>query len=186
MRRAAGRRTRDEAGFSLVELVITVALMAGVTAIAAAIFVAGLRGDKQVHTTTQATIQAQSIAQGIEKSVRNARRITITSGPTLKAWTTLSGTSRCQQWSLNGSGANAVAAFTKSSNTITGPGTNWAGSAAIKGATLAMTEQPGGRVEVSYTVTIPSETRPVKVVGTVRSRTLKDTATVAGPATCGL
>lgn len=179
-----GRR-RDEQGYSLVELVIAISLMGGVALMAASIFIAALRGDKQVHTTTQATMQSQTIAQGIERTVRNALRISV-SGNTLNAWTTLSGDRTCQRWSLAGTGANATVQFAQASTTP-GGSTDFTGSAAIKGAALTIIDvSTSGRVGVRYEVRLPSETETVLLRGTVRSRTLQDTTTVAGPATCGL
>ena len=182
---SAPRRTRDQQGFSLVELIIAISLLGGVAMIAASIFTTALRGDQQVHSTTQATMQAQTIAQGIERTVRNGQRISV-SGTTLTAWTTLMGTRNCQRWSLAGSGATATIQFAEDSTTP-GASTNFTGSAAIKGAALTLTDvTASGRVGVSYVVTLPSETKSVTLRGTVRSRTLQDTTTTVGPATCGL
>lgn len=182
------RSRRDEQGFSLVELIISMALVTGVFAIASSIFVTGLRGDAQVHTTTQATMQAQAIAQGIERSVRNAQKMTPTSGTgsTLAVWTTLGGTRQCQKWTQTGSGGTSKIEFGQDSTMPTAT-TPWAGSGAIAGATLSVTPAiAGGRATVSYVVTLPSKSRPVTVSGTVRSRTPLSTAAANSSTTCGL
>lgn len=171
------RRTHDERGITLIELVVAMVLVSGVFAIAAAIFTIALRGDSQVHTTTQATMQAQAIAQGIEKSVRNAVRIHI-AGSTLTVGTTLDGARTCQQWSLAGSGGTATIQFAQGSTTP-GSATDFAGTAAIKGATLTLAATGSG-AGVIYAVSLPSKTRPVEVSGTVRSRTPQVVTSMCG------
>lgn len=172
------RRVHDERGLTLIELVVAMVLVSGVFAIAAAIFAIALRGDSQVHTTTQATAQAQGVAQGIERAVRNAQRIDV-SGSTLTVWTTLEGNGACQQWSM----ADGTIKVAKGSTTLGTPATFGTGTAGAS-VSFPSTVTHGGRIiGVSYVVIYPSDTKPVEVSGTVRSRTPYDDTS---PTTCGL
>lgn len=182
-------RARDERGAVLVEMVIAMALTSGVVAIATAIFISGLTGNRQVTTTTHATMQGQGVAQAVELAVRNARRIRLddctalnTDCTRLTVWTTLGGDRTCQVWTASTGTAGTV----QSARGATAPGTLAPFGAGTAGATVrfpsAVLDANGKVVGVSYEVTYPSETRPVTVSGTVRSRTPHDTAS---PTTCG-
>lgn len=176
--RCVRHRLRDERGMTLIELVVAMAMVTGIFWIATSIFLSAMRGDRQVSTTAHATMQAQGVAQAIERAVRNAQRIDV-SGTTLTVWTTLAGNHTCQQWAVaSGTVTHAQGSTTLGSAAKYGTGT--------AGATIAFpsTILSGGKiVGVEYVVTYPSDTRPVEVSGKVRSRTPHD---ATSPTTCGL
>lgn len=181
-KRALARcRRSDDSGFSLIEMVIALSLVSGVFVIGTSLMLTAFRGNDQVNTTTQSTMQAQGVAQGLERAVRNGRRINV-SGNTLTVWTTLAGNQACQRWSV----ADGFIKVARGTNSI-GPAANF--GPATQGATLSFpsTETDGNSkvVGVTYEVTFPSDTRPVKVAGTVRSRTPHDSTATAANA-CGL
>lgn len=188
--RAGRARRRDERGIALMEMMIAIALTAGVLTIGTSMFISGLRSNAQVVTTTQATMQAQGVGQGIERAVRNARRIKLencVSGTTdctkITVWTTLGGERACQVWATS-SGANATIQFAQGSAMPGGLADYGAGT---DGASVtfgsALLDGAGHPIGVTYAVTYPSETKPVRVTGTVRSRTPYDTTS---PTTCGI
>ncbi|MGN0065577.1 MAG: type II secretion system protein J [Nocardioides sp.] len=183
-------RRRDERGAVLVEMVIALALTSGVLVVATMLFITGLRGNSQVTSTTQATMQAQGVAQGIELAVRNARRISLESCASVNTdctkvtvWTTLGGDRTCQVWTVS-TGAEGTVQTARGTTT---PATTTAFGTGTPGATLSFPSaalNAGGKVVgLSYVVTYPSDTKPVRVSGTVRSRTPRDTTS---PTTCGL
>ena len=180
-RATAPRLRGDEAGFSLIEMVIALSLVSGVMLIGTTLLIAALRGNDQVNTTSQATTQAQGVAQGIERAVRNARRIEIVDD-TLTVWTTLAGDQTCQKWSGAGTAVTVAQGATS-------PGMLSKYGAGNDGAALSFpsteTDSDDKVIGVTYAVTVDSETRPVKVTGTVRSRTPHDSTTAAASA-CGL
>ena len=171
----------------LVEMIIALALTSGVLVLATTLFITGLRGNTQVVTTTQATMQAQGVAQGVERAVRNARRIALTdcastntNCSTITVWTTLAGDQSCQVWTVDDGTIHSARGAT-AAGTPAPYGTGIDGASIAFGTAVLDT---GGRVVgVTYEVTFPSDTRPVTVSGTVRSRTPRD---ITAPTTCGI
>jgi Tfp pilus assembly protein FimT len=188
---------RDERGVSLIELVIYLVLLSGIAIIATNLFLITNRSEKQVLSSTQATVNAQGIAQGIERSVRNAFRVQlsncVTNSPVptncteLLSWTTLAGDSTCQAWRLS----TATPAFIEKASGATSVGSFAPFGTGVTGATLSLTYiQHNGSASsyydgVEYVVSFPygDAGKAVTVKGRVTSRTPHNT--IASVSTCG-
>ena len=114
------RMRDDRAGFTLIELVVSMSLMVVVSVVIGSILITTLNSESTVRTSTQATSQGQLIAQSIDKGVRNASWIsnpvaqdgsyfltvhTATGGATV-SW-------ECRAWFLTIAGGGA--AYTRTS-----------------------------------------------------------------------
>lgn len=133
------RRLRDESsGFTLVELVVASSLTVVIAVVIGGILLTSLGSERTIRTTTQATSGGQLVAQSIDKGVRNATWIELTTGAGdyFLAVRTAGGgatvTWNCQAWYISPDGS----AYTRtSSSRITKP----AGSSDVAGWTLLTT-----------------------------------------------
>jgi len=75
------RRT-DDAGVTLIELVVTVMLLGAVMTLVGSLFVTSLRTQTTVRNATAASREAQSISDSLANGIRNASafRVTVPSG----------------------------------------------------------------------------------------------------------
>lgn len=71
--------TKDEKGFTLVELMISTGLTIIVLVIAGGILISGLRTQEIARTVTNAANTAQQIVHSVQAGVKNASAITVTS-----------------------------------------------------------------------------------------------------------
>lgn len=105
------RLRRDESGFSLVELLISMTLFGVVLTIVGSVIVSALTADRTVREVTGSTTNGQLVVNVIEQTVRNSTAIrlsTATDGVSrfMTVRTTAGGTARCQAWFYdNGQGA---------------------------------------------------------------------------------
>lgn len=95
----------DQAGMSLVELVVasavTVIILAGVSAL----FAQGLRAQATTVDGDTATGRTEVVAQSLEQSLRNARKATVSAdGRSLAAEVLDAGAWTCRRWSLKVAG----------------------------------------------------------------------------------
>lgn len=74
--------TRDERGFTLVELMISTGLTIIVLVITGGILISGLRTQEIARTVTDASNTAQQIVHSVQSGVKNASAITVTSNTT--------------------------------------------------------------------------------------------------------
>lgn len=121
MTRQAGRH---DAGFSLVELLISMMLFVVVITVVGSIIVSALTADRTVRSVTGSTTNGQLVVNVIEETVRNStaiRVVTDVDGASTFATvrTTAGGAARCQAWFYD---AVADAVFEQSSaSAITAP-----------------------------------------------------------------
>lgn len=88
---------KDERGFTLVELLIYVLLMAVVVAIAAGIMTTGSKSSRYVETSARAATDAQTITRTITPAVRNAQQLWTSEKLVVVRDST---TGKCFGWSL--------------------------------------------------------------------------------------
>ncbi len=71
--------SKDEKGFTMIELMISTTLSIIVLAIAGGVLISGLRTQEIARTVTNATNTAQQIVHSVQAGVKNASAITVTS-----------------------------------------------------------------------------------------------------------
>lgn len=97
----AERESGDEAGLSLIELIVVVVLVGILSGVVVMILVNSWNTQQDVNSTTVATNEGQVYASSIERAVRNAEAIRVTGGTLLEVRTTLGGDRTCQAFALN-------------------------------------------------------------------------------------
>ena len=103
MRTGIRTPAHDDRGVTLVELVVTVALIGVVGAGMAAMLMSIWGGQSAATSVTAATTRGSMVAGNIERAVRNAEAFQITdSGDTLRVRTTLGGELTCQGFTVAG------------------------------------------------------------------------------------
>lgn len=99
IRRLRERADEDDRGISLIELIVYIALSAVVATLVTSMLISSLKGQDQVTSVTQATTRGQTIAQAIERALRNATSVVISpDSKTLTVQTTLG--EECQGFRL--------------------------------------------------------------------------------------
>lgn len=105
MRTPARLRIRDDAGISLVELLIYMLLAVTVLTIIAAILINSLRAESTVRTSAEATNSAQLAAQSLNRGIHNASAIQVSTpaaGVTVVRTRSIdsstAGVWRCEAW----------------------------------------------------------------------------------------
>ncbi len=97
------RPKRDDAGFSLVELLISMTLFSVVLTIVGSVIVSALTAERTVREVTGSTTNGQLVVNVIEETVRNSTAISVTTAAdglsTFAAVrTTAGGAARCHAW----------------------------------------------------------------------------------------
>jgi hypothetical protein len=134
--RGAGGSRADDAGITMVELIIGAALAALFLGLMVSIFITGMRTEASTRERDSATGQAQVITESIQASVRNADLFTI-DGAVLRARVATGASDwECRAWALTPDGALM---YTTSTAAI---GTDPAGWAVL--ATGVTGTEPGG------------------------------------------
>ena len=171
------RQKRDDAGFSLVELLISMTLFSVVLTIVGSVIVSALTAERTVREVTGSTTNGQLVVNVIEETVRNSTTIRVTpaaDGVSTFATvrTTAGGTARCHAWFYD-STAQAVYERTSTSAIATpnpgAVGTEWTilsngvvSTTSAGGATLPVFAIRGTRgMTVSFAV--EGESRPTSL-----------------------
>jgi prepilin-type N-terminal cleavage/methylation domain-containing protein len=169
--------TRDshDGGFTLVELLISLALTLIVVAVAGGILISGLKSQQTVKSVTNAANVAQQIAQSVQAGVRNASAVTVVSDTTTGTQLLFarvigsdaaSTAASCQAWYYTPAGGGAVYTMkTTPASTIALPASGPQGVWALLGTGVSpnvatgrvFTSPAGSRVDLSYNVAADSQ-----------------------------
>lgn len=163
--------SKDEQGFTLVELMISTSLTIIVLVITGGILISGLRTQEIARTVTNAANTAQQIVHSVQAGVKNASAITVNSDPVTGTQLLLvrtvssdptSTAPSCQAWYYTP--ANGGAVYTKKTTpaaTITVPSGGPQGVWTILGSGVSPADPTtgkvfnapnGGRVELKFDV----------------------------------
>jgi prepilin-type N-terminal cleavage/methylation domain-containing protein len=74
------RRIRDDAGFTMIELIVVVALLGAVMAAVGGMYLSTLKAERQVSGDTSAANNAQLAARAIDDAMRNGSSFYVTDG----------------------------------------------------------------------------------------------------------
>lgn len=166
MRRSPTSSSQD--GLTLVELVIAsaiaMALLAGITTM----FAQGLRSQTTTVNGDTATGRAQVVSMSLEKSLRNARKATISAdGRSLAAEVLVSGSWKCQRWELVVHGTDPL----QNTLTYTAGGTTSVLATGVTPSGSALFGPPGSTVEygarVTYDLRVDIATMSAQTEGTI-------------------
>ncbi len=161
---------RDDAGFSLIELIVALGISVMILVVVGGLMTNGLRVQNAVRDATSATNLGQLIARSVEAGVRNASAVTVVPGPDagtqiLLARTVSGGSTpiwSCQAWYYTPASGGAIyttsttpaAAITVPSG---GPAGVWtllgSGVTLVNAATTDVFSAPSGRVDLKFQVT---------------------------------
>ena len=98
---------REDAGFSLIELIIVVVIIGLLGLVIGTIFTNMWRAQEAVGLQTQATTRGQLVASEIERAMRNAIAFDVSAdGSTLRVNSSFTGGRECQAFSLAADGAH--------------------------------------------------------------------------------
>lgn len=160
MRRWGTVLRSDESGLTVVEIIIYLTLSVVVGTIVVTMFISTITAQDKITSTTTAITRGQAAAQGIERSLRNATAVSVsTDGETLKILSTLD--TPCQAWRIHNSNLEVA------TNTAL---TNW--TVFAEGVT-PVTGHPAfgwSDATVTYALSFDTDTRPVKFTGGVVPR----------------
>lgn len=97
------RLRRDDAGFSLVELLVAMGLFGIIITIVGSVIISALTADRTVRQVTGSTTDGQLVVNIIEETVRNSTAVSVTTAADgvstfATSRTTAGGTARCQSW----------------------------------------------------------------------------------------
>jgi prepilin-type N-terminal cleavage/methylation domain-containing protein len=121
---AALTRTRRDEGFTLVELLISMALLSVLITVVGGIIVSSLQADRTIREVTTSTTDGQLVVNAIEQTVRNSTAISVVpnadeSSVFAVVRTTVGGSARCVAWFFD---TQAQAIFQRdSSSAISAP-----------------------------------------------------------------
>ncbi|WP_162940064.1 PulJ/GspJ family protein [Gryllotalpicola protaetiae] len=163
---------QDEQGFTLIELIVTMAVGALVLSLAASFIVASLRAQSTVSTQTDSTTSAQLALRSLQQGLENAPVFTVTNGsqpgdiiviaPSLSprssaAWT-------CHAWRYSASASTISVATWNDGNTFAAETLHWTSLAtrvSPKGATPVFLAGPHNMTDPT-----PNTVLEVTFVGT--------------------
>lgn len=169
-------RPHDDEGLSLVELIVYIVIAGILAGSITMIFVNTWKAEQSVASQTQATTRGQLIGSEIEKAVRNAVDVQVSTdatGSTLMVSTALSGSQHCQAFSFLGGNAR----MTLSSSAITTTADTWPlwQSGVIQSGSTPFFSQVGNTV--SYVFSLGSSSAPVLFSGQVAQRSAQGEST---------
>jgi Tfp pilus assembly protein PilW len=191
IRRRLTPPARREEGFTLVELIIYAMLMTVVVALAGAIFLSALTGQRDVAATANGDNTGQLVSQSISNGIRSATYIRVT---TISSTTQMlvvatpgrtvgSPVTKCQAWYFTADNGGAVYTLTSGSTilvpTLTALTSTWSllatgvGLSTRVGAPAAMLTPNSllGTTSVSYEFTMSNGTgRPILISSSATSR----------------
>lgn len=167
----------DDAGLSLIELIIYVVLASVILGGMATILINSWSTQQDVQTTTQATNRGQLIGQSIERAVRNAEAFDVSpDGTMLRVHTTLGGDRACQAFWFTGGAAymTSSAGPLPAATTVAWPAPWIPGGVVQNGSTAFFVQD---NFALTYTFDIETESAPVRFEGDVSQRTPETGAT---------
>lgn len=161
------REEPDDAGLSLIELIVVVVIVGILSGVIVMILVNSWNTQEDVNSTTVATNEGQVYASSIERAVRNAEDILVT-GDVLQVRTTFPGSRQCQSFQIIASAETGDAAFMASAASATA----WTGPTISErvaniGTDPYFIDSAGA---VTYAFQIGTESAPVLFQGTVAAR----------------
>lgn len=74
------RRLRDDAGFTLIEMLVVVGLLFAVFAAVGGMYISTLQAERQVSTDTSSANDGQTVARSIDDAMRNGSSFYVTAG----------------------------------------------------------------------------------------------------------
>jgi hypothetical protein len=163
----------DEAGLSLIELIVAMLVSTIVVIASATILVNSWLTQQDVTTTTEATTRGQLMGSTIERAMRNAKDFVVApaddEATELRVWTSLGGASTCQAFQL----ATGEARITMSAGALADVSTwgQWEDGVSKQGSTPFF-QRTGNTVTYSFTLT--TESAPVAISGQAKMRTIHD------------
>lgn len=168
-------RGGHEEGFTLAELLISLALTLVVVAVAGGLLISGLKSQQTVKSVTNAANAAQQIAQSVQAGIRNASAVQVISDTSagtqlMTARVVGSGAAStavsCQVWYFTPAGGGAVYTMkTTPASVIALPAGGPQGVWALLGTGVSpnvatgrvFTSPAGSRVDLSYNVAADSQ-----------------------------
>lgn len=161
---------RDDAGLSLIELIVVVVVMGILSGVIVMILVNSWNTQEDVSSTTVATNEGQMYASSIERAVRNAEEIQVTGGTLLQVRTTFTGSKQCQSFEIKSSGGVGDSAYFASA---AGATPTFGGPLIRERVAAAAALTPYFSLadgSVAYSFQIDTESAPVLFQGTVAAR----------------
>ncbi len=112
--------TSADRGFTLVELLVSMALLSVVVTVVGGIIVSSLQADRTIREVTTSTTDGQLVVNVIEQTARNSTAVAVLPDPDgasvlAVVRTTAGGTARCVAWFFD---AGAEAIFQRDSTTV--------------------------------------------------------------------
>lgn len=171
LRRPNNGTTNTEAGLSLIELVLYVAIGAIVSIVIVGVFGSGLQNEAATRERDAATGSAQLVSTSVGNGIRNASAFEVT-GALLRARVAVgSGDGwECQAWRLTGEGELQ---HKQSSSAIPAGGSGWATlttGASSTGVPGEPFEKDGNRLLLQLQVEVGNETIQISAATTAEAR----------------
>jgi len=168
----------DDAGLSLIELVIYVLLVSVLLGAMATILINSWSTQQDVQTTTQATNRGQLIGQSIERAVRNSEAVKVSDDKSmLSVHTTFGGERTCQAFWF----AGGALYMTNSAGILPAPAPSggstppsagwpqpWVPSKVVPTGPAGVFDEAG--MTVTYSFDIDTDSAPVRFSGEVSRR----------------
>lgn len=161
------RLSRDEAGITLVELIVYVLLASVILITTAMILINSWNTQKDVTSVSEATNRGQSMGSTIERAMHNALDFEVSSDQQeLRVRTSLTGSQRCQAFYLT----SGTARLAQSSGVLPPTATTWAvwRTGVKKNGTTPFFSATGQNVV--YTFDIETDSAPVRFSGEASTR----------------
>jgi type II secretory pathway pseudopilin PulG len=176
------RSQQDDAGLTLIEVIIYIVVGGIVLTMLASVFINGMRVDAATRDRDVATGTAQSITNSITMSVRNATEVRV-DGTELRARVAVGAASwECRAWYLDGD------ALRYRSYAAGGPvpaaGSDWNALGDGLSAASAPFTQHGKRIEFAMTVTVEDTAVPIAGSAVARAVQAASDITEGTPSTC--
>ncbi|MDR7185775.1 Tfp pilus assembly major pilin PilA [Microbacterium trichothecenolyticum] len=155
----------DEAGVTLIELIVYVVVLGILMSVITMIFVNTWSAQAGVTSQTAATTRGQLVSSEIEKAMRNAIAFTISpDGTTLSVNTSFTSNRQCQNFALKSDGLHMSVSSPPAP--ITWP--VWQDRVSFLGSTPVF--KPAGAMGVTYSFASTSDSGPVTFTGTAYMR----------------
>lgn len=166
----AAKGARDDAGLTLIELIMYMLLASVLLGAMATILVNSWSTQRDVQTTNEATNRGQLIGQSIERAMRNAQAFDVsTDGTLLRVDTRLGGSRRCQGFWMNGGAAYMTTSASALPSAVTPDWPDPWQSGVVQNGSTRFFEQDG--LSVTFTFDITTDSAPVRFQGEAAMRT---------------